>query len=402
MSVQDTHRTGRLDELRRIVPTEQIEAQPHTNEGRGGAWAVEPATVDELVDVVKWANARDAAVYTRHPRSRDAEICKNRSRIYLRARRMKRVRDLDLISGTVTVQSGMTMKELHEILVEHSLTTGFATRPWDHEAVGAVLASALDSHWGPRYGSMEEHVVGLGVILPDGTTTTTRIAPRKAVGPDFNQLFLGSRGRFGIVHEATLKVFPSASRIVLSYGAKNLRVALDALSEAFERGLSPRAMEVLTPAPDRAWGRKKVGLNDDYPVLVLVEPWALDAGRRIGNVDSFFSERLQCLSPPVGWDVHEGLLPQPRAWTAPVVGCRWSRLLSLADDIGDDVPQGLWLVRVSRHGGWLSLADGVHGKRAELVRETVREHLPAGNTPLMSFQDALKKQLDPRGILNPS
>jgi len=402
MSVTQGHSFGRLEELRQIVPTEQIEAQTQSSDGRSGAWAVEPATVDELIDVVRWANSRDAAVYTRHPRPRDTEVCKDRSRIYLRARRMKRVRDLDLVSGTITVQSGMTMKELHEILVEHSLTTGFATRPWDHEAVGAVIASAMDSHWGPKYGSMEEHVVGLGVVLPDGTTTTTRIAPRKAVGPDFNQLFLGSRGRFGIVHEATLKVFPSSSRIVLSYGSKNLRLALDALSEAFERGLSPRAMEVMTPAPDRAFGRRRVGLTDDYPVLILVEPWALDAGRRIGNVDSFFSERLKRLEPPLGWDVHEGLLPPPRAWTSPVVGCRWSRLLALADDLGDDVPQGLWLVRVSRHGGWLSLADGVHGERADIVRETVREHIPSGHTPLLAFQDALKKQLDPRGILNPS
>ena len=205
-----------------------------------------------------------------------------------------------------------------------------------------------------------------------------------------------------VLIEATLKVFPSSSRIVLSYGAKNLRLALDALSEAFERGLSPRAMEVLTPAPDRAWGRRRVGLTDDTPVLVLVEPWALDAGRRLGNVDSFFSERLKKLEPPLGWDVHEGLLPQPRAWTSPVVGCRWSRLLALADDLGDDVPQGLWLVRVSRHGGWLSLADGVQGERAEIVRETVSEHIPSGHTPLLSFQTALKKELDARDILNPS
>ena len=249
---------------------------------------------------------------------------------------------------------------------------------------------------------MEDQVVGLGVVLPDGTAATTRNAPRKAVGPDFNQLFIGSRGQFGILHEVTLKVFPSSSRIILSYGAQSLRSALDALAQAFEYGLSPRAMEVLTPASDRALGRRRVGLTDDYPVLVLVEPWALDAGRRLGNVDAFFSERLMRLEPPVGWDVHGGLLPPPRAWSSPVVGCPWSRLLRLADDLADEVPEGFWLVRVSRHGGWLSLADGVDGSQAKLVRQAMQEHIPPKDTPLHLFQRALKNRLDPRTILNPS
>ena len=146
MSPTDAHSFGRLEELRQIVPTEQIEERSLSDDEQRGAWAVEPATVDELIDVVRWANSRNAAVFTRHPRGSDAELCKGRSRIYLRARRMKRVLDLDLVSGTVTVQSGLTMKELHEVLTQHSLTTGFATRPWAKESIGAVLAAATDSN----------------------------------------------------------------------------------------------------------------------------------------------------------------------------------------------------------------------------------------------------------------
>lgn len=399
MSADTLRSAGRLEELRAIVPTEQIESQPH--EGKGGGWAVEPATVDELVDVIRWANDRSVAVYTRHPRPKDAEKCGHRSRVYLRARRMKRIMDLDLVSGTLTVQTGITMKELHEFLADHTFTTGFPTRPWDQEALGAVLATTLDAHWGPRFGSMEEHVVGLGVVLPDGTRTGTRSVPRQAVGPDFNKLFLGSRGRFGIIHEVTLKIYPSASRIVLCYGAATLQDALGAVSEALDGGLDPRAMEIMTPAPDRAWAEKRVGLTEEVPVLLLVEPWALEAGRRIGNVDAFFAARLTRLDPPIGWDIHEGLLPQPRAWTSPVVGCRWSRLVALADELGADVPPGLWIVRMSRHGGWLSLAAGVSEGNAAMVRGMVREHQSADGSPLDKLAQGIKRRLDPDSILNP-
>ncbi len=392
---------GFLDELRRIVPTEQIEPQPQSAD-RGGSWAVEPATRDELVDLMTWANERHAAVYTRHPRLTDADTCGPRPRIYLRGRRMSRVRDLDIVSGTVTVQSGISMRELHQLLAERSFTTGFAARPWRQESLGAILAATLDAHWGPRFGFMEEQVVGLGVVFPDGTVVDSRRAPRKAVGPDFDRLFLGSRGQFGIVYEATLRIFPSAARMVLAYGAPNLTSAMTAIREGFEAGLSPRATEFMTPAPDRAWGRKRVGLTDELPVLILIEPWEFGASRMTDNVETFFSERLQRLEPPVGWDIHEGLLPPPRAWTAPVVGVPWRDLERLATELGDTVPPGLWLVRVSRHGGWLSLASGMTDGGAEFVRASMEAHLPSSDGAWDVIGRSLKARLDPKNILNPS
>jgi len=402
-TTDDTLRpVGFLDELRRIVPTEQIEPQPQSSTARGGSWAVEPATREELVDLMRWANERHAAVYTRHPRVGDGKICGPRPRIYLRGRRMRRVSDLDIVSGTITVQSGISMKELHELLAERSYTTGFAARPWRQESLGAILAAALDAHWGPRYGFMEEQVVGLGVVFPDGTAVDSRRAPRKAVGPDFDRLFLGSRGRFGIVYEATLRIYPAAARIVQAYGAPNLATAMAAVREGFEAGLSPRAAEIMTPAPDRAWGRKRVGLTDDLPVLLLVEPWELETGRLTDTVEAFFSERLQRLEPPVGWDIHEGLLPPPRAWTAPVVGVSWRRLEELSQTLGDTIPPGMWLVRVSRHGGWLSLASGMSGAAADTVRATVEAHLPTSDGPWDAITRSLKARLDPRNILNPA
>jgi len=393
--------TSYLDELRRIVPTEQIEPQLETA-ADGGAWAVEPATQIELVEVLKWANGRHAAVFTRRPRRKDGELLGRRPRIYLRGRRMKRVKDLDIVSGTVTVQSGIAMSELHRLLEERSFTTGFPTRPWRQESVGSVLAAALDAHWGPRYGTMEDQVLSLGVVFPDGSVAGGRGAPRKAVGPDFDRLFLGSRGRYGIIYEVTLRIYPSATRVAMSYAAPDLATALDAVQGGIALGLDPRAIELLTPAPDRSWGRKRVGLTDAHPVLVIVEPWGPLAGRPISWIDNHFAATLKRLEPPLGWNMHEGLLPAPRAWAEPVVGVRWARLRELAVALGNDVPPGLWIVRLSRHGGWLSLASGVDGPQADAVRALVSELRPAGPLPWERFEDALKRELDPKDILNPT
>jgi len=116
------------------------------------------------------------------------------------------------------------------------------------------------------------------------------------------------------------------------------------------------------------------------------------------------------LEPPVGWNVHEGLLPPPRAWNAPVVPARMSDLVKLGAQVGRDVPPGLWIVRLSRHGGYLSIAEHVDapGQSAPpsegLVDGFVAAHLPATMARALAwqpFQLELEQRLDPKGILNP-
>ena len=393
---------GTLDELRRFVPTEQIDPQEERGRGSSGAFAVEPATRAELVDLMRWASKRDAVVYTRLARKADATRCGERPRIYLRGQRMNRIKDIDIISGTVTVQSGITMSELHRLLGERGFTTGFPTRAWRKQSLGAVLAASLDSHWGPPYGSMEDQVLGLGAVLPDGTLVQSRTAPRKAVGPDFDRLFLGSRGQFGIIHVATLRIYPSCARVVLSYAARTLTEALGAIGHAFEQGMAPRAIEILTPAADRAWGRKRVGLTDEHPVLVLVEPWGRESGVSGPALDQLMSTKLERLTPPAGWNLHEGLLAPPREWRAPVVGMPWKALEELGADLGSSVPDGLWLVRMSRQGAWVSIAADVPGELASRVRTVLDAHVPPGPTPWSPIKRRLKALLDPNGTLNPS
>jgi FAD/FMN-containing dehydrogenase len=392
---------GALDELRQILPTDQIESHGSGLGAGAASYAVEPASRTELTELLSWANERGAAVYTRRPREEDAAGEEGRVRIYLRGHRMARVVDLDIVSGTVTVQSGITMRELHRSLEERGYTTGFPTRAWRDEPLGAVVAAVMDAHWGPAYGSRESEVLGLGVVLPDGTDARSRVAPRKAVGPDFDRIFLGSRGRFGIVYEVTLRIYPSSVRQELAYAARDLTEALASIRLGYNRGLAPRAIEILTPAPDRSWGAKRVGLSAERPVLVLVEPWGRQSSVSGEILDAHMSSVLERLEPPVGWHLHEGLLPPPRGWKAPVVGVPWQRLAGLATELGADTPAGLWVVRMSRHGAWVSLAEGVEGPQAAIVRALIQEHTEGPATAWSSLGEAMRLALDPQGVLNP-
>jgi FAD/FMN-containing dehydrogenase len=399
MSDATVRSLGTLDELRQIVPTDQIES--HQTEGGADSYAVEPASRSELTELLAWANDRSAAVYTRRPREDDAVAAHGRSRIYLRGHRMARVEDLDIVSGTVTVQSGITMSELHRSLAERGFTTGFPTRAWREESLGSVVAASMDAHWGPPYGSRETEVIGLGVVLPDGSDARSRVAPRKAVGPDFDRVFLGSRGAYGIIYEVTLRIYPSSVRQALTYAARDLTEALASIRLGFNRGLAPRTIEILTPAPDRSWGAKRVGLSEERPVLVVVEPWGRQSSVSGELLDEHMTSVLEHLEPPVGWNLHEGLLPPPRGWKSPVVGVPWRRLAELATDLGSETPPGLWVVRLSRQGAWVSLAEGVDGPQADRVRTLIAEFAPDPACAWSGLRESIRVSLDPQNILNP-
>ena len=241
-----------------------------------------------------------------------------------------------------------------------------------------------------------------GAPPPDGTSAESRLSPRGAVGPDFDRLFLGSRGKLGIVHEATLRILPASARVLLTYAARDLSEALVALKEAYDRGLTCRSAEVITPTPDRAWGSKRMGLGSKRPVLVVAEPWGRQAAVSRTALDDVLSRHLERLEPPVGWNTHEGLLPPVREWKAPVVGVTWRELAAMARGLDGAIPPGLWIVRISPNGAWLSIADDVSGPEADEVRTTITGRRPPSENPWMEIARVLRKRLDPNNVLNPS
>ena len=157
----------------------------------------------------------------------------------------------------------------------------------------------MDSHWGPSTVPWRSTWWGLALFCRMGRRQRLVLPLEKrtvriSISSRLARVWYRSRG-----HAQSLsKLIPNGELRLRIYALPLMQF------EAFERGLSPEPWRFLLRGG--AWGRRRVGLTDDTPVLVLVEPWALDAGRRLGNVDSFFSERLTRLEPPLGWDVHEG------------------------------------------------------------------------------------------------
>lgn len=170
------------------------------------------------------------------------------TQIILSMKRMDRVREKDALNHTMTLESGVILADAHTIAEKINCHFPMHLASEGSAMIGGNISSNSGGINVLQYGVMRDLVLGLEVVLPNGTIWNGLTGLRKDnTGYDLKQLFIGAEGTLGIITAATLKLFPRHKQKNTAFVAiKNPEAAINLLRMAREiSGDSLIAFEIM-------------------------------------------------------------------------------------------------------------------------------------------------------------
>ncbi|HVK72746.1 MAG TPA: FAD-binding oxidoreductase [Kofleriaceae bacterium] len=244
-----------------------------------------PRTTEEVAAVLRACSEAGVAVVPSGGRTGLAGgAVAARGEVVLSLERMRRMDPVDVLGGTVRVQAGAITAAVHAHCEPHGLTwpVDFASK--GSSQVGGNISTNAGGVKVIRYGLTRQWVLGLQVVLMDGTVLEVGGALEKDnTGVDLRQLFIGSEGILGVITEATLKLAPLPRKLdVMVFAVEGLPGVLRLFREVRQSGLTLAAYEFFTQrCLDRLLRHRDLRTPFDRPadhyVLIEVEDTEPDA-----------------------------------------------------------------------------------------------------------------------------
>lgn len=220
-------------------------------DGDAPAWWLRPGSAAEVARLIQLASELRVAVIPignvqRVPRG---EALRHRPCFFIDSRRMNHVLHLDETSLVVHVQAGLTAHDLESVLAPRGLSIGDYPPAAINATVGGLLAVRTPGKSSPRHGFLEDAVLGVSAVLADGRTIHTRIAPRRATGPDLARAVVGSEGTLGFITSVVLRIHRRPeTRMLDAHLMPSVDTALGAVHLAIREDAAPAAIRVYDAA----------------------------------------------------------------------------------------------------------------------------------------------------------
>ncbi|MBK5071861.1 FAD-binding oxidoreductase [Budviciaceae bacterium CWB-B4] len=195
---------------------------------------------------------------------------------------LNQVINIDIENMQATAQCGVALEVLENKLRAKRYTTGHSPQSKPLAQMGGLVATRSIGQFSTLYGAIEDMVVGLEAVFPDGTVTRIKNVPRRAAGPDIRHVIIGNEGALCYITEVTVKIFKYMPENNLFYGyiLDNMKTGFDILREVMVEGYRP-SIARLYDAEDGS--QHFTHFADGKCVLIFMAEGAKEIARATGN-----------------------------------------------------------------------------------------------------------------------
>ncbi|UJP10959.1 FAD-binding oxidoreductase [Microbacterium sp. KUDC0406] len=210
---------------------------------------VRPSSHIDVVACLAIAVERDLAVIpfgggTSVVGALDPERGRHRGVVSLDLRRLSGLIALDEFSGEAVLAAGTTGPDAEALLAARGLELGHYPQSFRYATVGGFAAARSSGQNSSGHGRFETMVTGIRVATPTGDLELGR-SPGSAAGPDLVRVFLGSEGIFGIITEVRVRVHPvPQERVFESWTFRDFASGADGLRRVAQRGGGPTVIRL--------------------------------------------------------------------------------------------------------------------------------------------------------------
>jgi glycolate oxidase len=262
-----------------------------------------PETADEVIRTIRLCYEERVPFVARgNGTSLSGGSLPVKSGIVISLNRMNRILRLDPVERIAVVEPGVINLNVTKAAAPYGLL--YAPDPSSQTVctIGGNVAFNSGGAHCLKYGMTSNHVLGLKVVLPDGSIDELGGTSLESNEPDYVGMFVGSEGLFGIALEITLRLIPKPETyrtVMCAY--RSIKEAGDTVSQIIASGLLPGAMEIMDNLSIQA---AEAAVHPGYPLdaegLLIVE---LEG--EVSQVDAEFQRLMPLIEASKPYEVRE-------------------------------------------------------------------------------------------------
>ena len=176
---------------------------------------VKPKSTKEVSNIIRYSYEKNISCIPQGGNTGlvGGQIPFSKNHIVISLERLSKIREINNINQSITVEAGLILSNLQKICEENNLLFPLSLASEGSCSVGGNIATNAGGVAVLHYGNTRELVMGLEIVLPNGSVVNNlKTLIKDNTGYSLKDLFIGSEGTLGVITAATLKVFPKPKR----------------------------------------------------------------------------------------------------------------------------------------------------------------------------------------------